>query len=447
MSAKKIISFIVLIIIILLLVFGIFYFLNNKQEPVGNNDTDNSLPIGGSSGNNGGGNSGNTGGEGNIILQPGEIFDIDGGIVNKQDARLRQISIEPISGGSISQKLTITEEVVVSEEEGVDDEIIEVEGVEYITYFVQKKNGHILKDSDLEEEQIKLLNKTIPQTEMSIVNEDFAIIQYLDSAKEVINSFAGIFKEEEIVGEDEIIETNTIFDGSVFPSNMESITFSPSTSQLAFLSSNIISTNVVVVDLESNLEDFTVVYTTPLLDISLEWGSDDYLYLTSKADSRAKGFVKKINPRTGEDETVISGIYGLTSNVSPDGEYMIISNSLNNNSALYLYDTGTGLISNLSLYTLPEKCVWSKENTSIAYCAGQRFASEGNYPQDWYQGKVSFADILWRIDLEDLAVEEFYTFPGIEKTFDIISPQLSPDEKRLFFIDKNDSTPWVLRLD
>lgn len=452
MSAKKITSFIVLIIVILLIIFGVFYFLDKKESaPTGTDTgTDTGLPIGGSAGNDGFGNNGGFGNDNNVILSPGEVFDANGDVVKKPEARLRQITTELVAGGSIDQKTIIVEDVVVSEEEGNEDETVEIEKTEYLTYFIQKNNGHVFLDSDHEENLIKVLNKTIPQTELGIITEDFAIMQYLDSTKEVINSFAGTFRLEKLIETDddgnEIEKEETIFDGIILPNNIKSLTLSPDKTEIAFLLRNNLTTNILVADV-NNFNNISLVYSTPLLDISLEWGSDEYLYITSKADSRAKGFVKRISPSTGSEITLLSGIYGLTAKPSPDGQNILLSNSTNEDSALLLYNTIDDLYNQLGLYTLPEKCVWSMIEPSVAYCAGQSFRLGGKLPQDWYQNKVSFADILWKIDTVKKTTTELYTFPSIDNIFDMKDLQLSPDENRLFFIDKNTSTPWVLNLE
>jgi len=450
MSLKKLTAIIVLFIIIILAVFSFFYLGNiNKEVPI--DPSDPNFPSGGESGNSG--IPGNVDPEKtNILLLPGQILDSRGEVVKKEEARLRQITKEPVAGVYIDQnKRTITEGDVIETDAGDEIEMVDVEIDEYLTYYIQKKNGHVLIDSDKENDQLKLLNNTIPQTELGVVREKFALLQYLDTTKEIIRSFGGSFVDEivekTVINDDgeEVIEesTETVFRSYILPNNVLFPTLSPDNKQLAFITNDGNISSIVVADI-LNLESGLIVYETPFLDIFPYWGNDGSLYISSKADSRSIGFLKKINLNTGGDSTIISGILGLTSLVNYDGNIIFVSNS---SSETALYNKTTGEIRDTGIYTLADKCVWSKKETEVLYCMGQKVATGGQFPQDWYQGKVDFSDILWKIDYNTEDITEIYTFPGIERTFDGIKLKLSPDETRLLFVDKNDSTPWVLRLD
>lgn len=446
MNTKKLIALIILIIIVILAVFSVFYSINKKKDIEVVDPTETDLPISGDTENEGFTDDfvdNNT----NQVLTPGEVVDSTGESVKKEEAVLRQITNVPTAASHISQITITVEEEVISEDGEVST--IEVEEIEYLTTFIEKKNGHISVDSDREDIQTKKLNQTIPQTERGLLTNNFALLQYLDQTKEIIQSFGGVFIEETYAetetneeGEEvEVEKTRTVFENTVLPNNILSPTLSPSSESIAFLIRTSSGTNVVTSS-TGNLESASVVHTTPLIDINLQWGSDDELYISSKADSRSEGFIKRLD--NGVETTILSGVTGLTANVSPEGDLALISSST---SQLSIYNIAENRAINLGIYSLPEKCTWSKINTSVVYCAGQSTRVFADFPQDWYQGKVDFADTLWRIDLEESTVNEFYTFLGTESIFDATNLQLSPDEKRLLFTDRNDMTPWVLKLD
>ena len=453
MSSKKIIAFIVLLLIVILAVFSVFFSINKKKNNIKVIDpTDSSFPTGGDSGNSGFPEN-KRGGDTNQILNPGEILDGSGDVVKKEEAVLRQITTEPVAAAHITQQIIIVEDEILTEtEEGeVEREVIEIEENEYLTTFIQKKNGHILVDSDRREDKEKKLNQTIPQTEQGLLSNNFALLQYLDSTKEVISSFGGFFFKETIIETEENEDGETIekeviketFKNTPLPTNILNPSLSPDKSSLVFSTRSNSGTNIITAKTNS-LEKASLVYSTPLFDISVEWGSDNELYIKSKPDSRSVGFVKRI--KNGESTTILSGISGLTFSISPSGKNSLISRSQGGSLELLIYNLESGRYYNSDIYTLPEKCVWSTQSVDVVYCGGQSTAPKGSFPQDWYQGKTNFADTLWRINTKDLTVDEVYTFLGTSESFDMTNLQLSPDETRLLFIDKNDSTPWVLNL-
>ncbi|NIS22997.1 hypothetical protein GWO43_02895, partial [candidate division KSB1 bacterium] len=70
------------------------------------------------------------------------------------------------------------------------------------------------------------------------------------------------------------------------------------------------------------------------------------------------------------------------------------------------------------------------------------------YPDDWYQGTVSFADDLWRIDAANGNTERVAQLVGADGVgIDAVDPLLGPDERMLFFINKKDGTPWRVLLE
>jgi len=461
MSIKKIISFIILITIIILIVFGIFYIINNRN---GGGDTpedapNNEFPTSGSSGNSGF-SEGDDNRESNIVLLPGDVLNESGEVVKKREIGLRQISTEPSAGLSVDQReITIEETREILSEDSDDIEYVkeEIQIQEYLSYFIQKKDGHIILDSDNTKEQTKISNNTIPQTYLGYVSKDFSILQYLDSSKEVIQSFAGIFVDREIVEETEdenggVIEETLIervFEGSVLPSNLKSLVLSPDNISLSFIKDTDTGSDVITMS-SIDFSDVTLVHRSQLRDISVQWGNSDELYITSKPDSRSEGFIKRINTNTGLEENILSGIFGLT--IKPGYSNTHIISSLQNpnegSSPLLIFNEEDNSFTNTGIYSLPEKCVWSKENEEVVYCLGQKLKPLSNLPQDWYLGVTDFADLLFKINTDTNNITNLsYLYGDILRIFDGIKPQLSPDEKRLIFIDKNDDTPWILTLD
>ena len=55
----------------------------------------------------------------------------------------------------------------------------------------------------------------------------------------------------------------------------------------------------------------------------------------------------------------------------------------------------------LDFPTLAEKCAWSSEYSYVLYCAIPANPQRAEYPDMWYQGVLSFEDIVLEINLEE----------------------------------------------
>ena len=124
---------------------------------------------------------------------------------------------------------------------------------------------------------------------------------------------------------------------------------------------------------------------------------------------------------------------------------MFISESANNSVKNKILSLKDAKEYNLGLKTLPEKCVWSLKEKGIIFCAVPFTLDSADYPDDWYRGKISFKDAIFKINYltgENKVVgEEILTLD-----FDAINPFLSSDEKYLFFTNKKDSALWSLKM-
>ena len=78
----------------------------------------------------------------------------------------------------------------------------------------------------------------------------------------------------------------------------------------------------------------------------------------------------------------------------------------------------------------------------MIYCGVPNLIPHLDYPDEWYQGIVSFNDSIWKVNIStgeiSLLLEETNT--------DIIKPFLSPNEDYFIFINKKDNTLWSFKL-
>lgn len=169
--------------------------------------------------------------------------------------------------------------------------------------------------------------------------------------------------------------------------------------------------------------------------------------LTTKPSAKVPGYLFFLTPKTKAVTRILGGINGLTTLTSPDGKFVLYSQTGDGAPDLLSYDVSKKQSSQLSLQTLPEKCVWSQKNLTVVYCAVPQSISQGTYPDQWYQGVLSFSDALWRIDVSTQNTQMIMT-PGDYNapSLDMTDLTVSSDDSYLVFLNKISGTPWVYRL-
>jgi hypothetical protein len=89
--------------------------------------------------------------------------------------------------------------------------------------------------------------------------------------------------------------------------------------------------------------------------------------------------------------------------------------------------------------------VWADEAT--VYCGVPTDMSNGNLPDDWYQGAVSFSDRIWRIDMTARVATLVVDPTTVAKTsIDAVSLTVDPLENVLVFMDKKTGSLWAYSL-
>ena len=135
---------------------------------------------------------------------------------------------------------------------------------------------------------------------------------------------------------------------------------------------------------------------------------------------------------------------GLTTLTSPDGKLVLFNN---NSLSLSIYHTDTKNSDSLGIKTLPEKCTWGKMSDFL-YCAVPRTISQGQYPDTWYQGEVSFSDQIWKIDIKTGNTTMISDPALVTNGEELDGTKLAIDQNGnyLFFVNKKDSFLWKLDL-
>lgn len=407
MSRNKILT---LIILATLLAFGLFYFWQKTRQDKSPQTTDGtgSFPFG-----NGGNQGGFSTSSPNSRSSSGQEENIP---------MLRQISSSPIAGGISFDR----------------------DGKTIIRY-VDRGTGHIYETEAESLENRTLSNTTIPKVYEAIWSPkgQFVIARYLSEKKEgEISSFLINISSATTTIQDVSKNPKNVF----LPSNLKQLAVNPSGSKIFYLIDDN-SNNILGIVSEPDGSKKKQIFESPLKEWLASWAKDDAITLWSKPSYISSGHMFSLNEKTYSYNSVLGGITGLT--VLPDkkGEKILYSEAVENSLKLRLYNSKTGKDALFSFKTLPEKCVWSSQESSSAYCAVPKKIFSAQYPDSWYQGLTSFIDGIWKINLETNATElisDIQSSTGNQ--IDAENLFLSEKEDYLFFTNKKDLTFWSLNL-
>ena len=143
-------------------------------------------------------------------------------------------------------------------------------------------------------------------------------------------------------------------------------------------------------------------------------------------------------------QRILGDIPGLVTNVNPNTTLVAYTDS---NPTLSIFNIKSGNTVSTGLNTIANKCTWSPIQTTTLYCAVPQNIPEGNYPDAWYQGLVSFSDDIYQIDANTgQAIEIGNISQQAGQPIDAENLKVSPDGNFLIFTNKIDLSLWALQI-
>lgn len=232
---------------------------------------------------------------------------------------------------------------------------------------------------------------------------------------------------------------------SPYDTHIDSLAFSPTENKLAYHYQETGGgiNNISLAD-PSGANAITVI-NTRLQEARISWITQNEIALSTAPSGLAPNLLWILNTSTQKLSTALTDIYGLTTLWAPSGERFFFSQTSQKGKALSLLVTdkkGTS-IKTLDIATLPEKCVFSKDEKS-AVCAAPAVVPDIVWPDDYYKGVYVAQEQLWRIDLGSNKKEALYAFPNTE--FDATNLLLSPQEDILVFLNKKDGFLYSVKI-
>lgn len=296
--------------------------------------------------------------------------------------------------------------------------------------YIERQSGNIFSYKVGAATLTRISNKTFPgiQTAAWLPDASTAFVRYLSGADfSTVNTYA--------------LPANGA-NGFFLPQNLSDIAVA-STSVLTLASG--VNGSIASLSRTDGTRSATV-FSTPLSALRVSFaGKNQYLAFT-KPSSKIAGDAFLVDS-AGHFSRIAGPKEGLVALASPSGKWILISSTLDDAMRLELVNTATGESLPLPIATIADKCVWAADDSAV-YCGvplNPPFDAE--YPDDWYQGAVSFTDRLWKIQVTGRYAQMVLDFSAEAKgSLDATALAVDPAGTVLVFVNKNDGSLWSYRL-
>ncbi len=330
-------------------------------------------------------------------------------------ARLVQISTGPIVPGEV----LVDEKANASSSADVAVNYIERQSGNVYSYLVH--TGTITRTS----------NRTLPgiQAAAWLPDASLAFVRYLSGTDfSIINSYA--------------LPSNGS-GGFFLPQDLSDLAVS-STSVLTLAS----GANGSVASLtHTDGTHSSALFTTPLSSVSVSFAGKNHYLVYTKPSATLPGFAYLVDSK-GNFTSIAGPLPGLVAKASPSGKWVLVSYSNNGVMQMELINVATRTSIPLPIATIADKCTWTTDD-SVIYCGVPVNPPTGiNYPDDWYQGAVSFSDQIWKIEVSGRYAQLVLDFSKENNNAPLDAEALAVDPlgTTLVFINKNDGSLWSYSL-
>lgn len=190
----------------------------------------------------------------------------------------------------------------------------------------------------------------------------------------------------------------------------------------------------------------TTLFSTPLTALRIGFlGTSRYLAYT-KPSAKLAGYAFVVE-KNGSFSRVAGPLNGLVALPSPSGEWVLVSSVRSGEFATRLVNVASRESVTLPIATIVDKCTWAADSRSIYCGVPVNPPSTYAYPDDWYQGAVSFSDRVWKVDVVGRYAQMILDFSkGEEGTLDVRTIAVDPQGTVLSFSNKTDGSLWAYQL-
>jgi hypothetical protein len=358
--------------------------------------------------------------------------------------RLRHYTKDPTSG-----------HIIIQREKDVIKDRIKTTELGYYVRYIDRASGHIFESKTTDPNNIqKVSNTTIPKVYEAIFTPQGTslLARFLDNNDRILSYY--IVLQDKIpapsssttptVNSRALEEKSVLKEakGSYLTPNIKEVAMSPNGTKILQSLYNSKGGTINILDGGKSVRS---VIEHPLRDWLLHMQSETKATLTTKPSGSVVGYSYLLDIATGGLKKIVGGIKGLTVLPYKDSESFLVGEG--GQTLKLTYFKQNKLTQNVPLKTLPEKCVWSKKEAAVIYCAVPNELKSANYPDDWYKGLISFTDSIWRMNLDTTETRLIADLPTESgQAIDVQNIQISNDDMYITFINKTDLTLWGLDL-
>lgn len=300
---------------------------------------------------------------------------------------------------------------------------------------VERSTGHVYEVSLHSPESKRISNTTIPKVYDAIwMDKSSFVAQYLEDDNQSVNTF--IVK----INEPTASTTEGTSSGKLFGESIDNLSVG---NNKIFYLENILSGSKGFLSSFTG-ESIKQIWNSPIAGFQTQNINATNVAIFTKPYQNIEGFLYFINTNSGSSRKILGNLPGLTVLVSPDA-LNVITLTQSDSNVFSIYNISKNENLRLSPATFPEKCVWSKKDTKIFYCAVPKESLSSSSLVSWYLGMTSFNDSIWKYSTENSSAE---IVDGLDKEgIDVIKPTLNDSEKYLIFTNKKDGSLWSLDLE
>ena len=312
---------------------------------------------------------------------------------------------------------------------------------EHVIRYASRTNGYVFEVTNTTA-PLRISNILIPNIYEALFTSDgkSVVERFLQDDQKTISSYIIPIPDQNPDG------SRTQKEGTYLANNISSLALSPDGKKSVGVITSAGNTSITTFTIPSNTADKPTVtakeiYKSPFSEWLVSWPVQKAIFMQSKASNSSEGFLYNLDNITTKLRRILGNIYGMTTSVSPSGNYAVYSqNSDNSSIATYLYNIKSGSSLPIGRNILPEKCAWLSSDDLL--CAGNDAIPDGSYPDSWYAGVSHFNDNVYRISAR--TGDSLVIGDGTEKNLDMINLQVDESQQLLYFMDKKTGILWRL---
>ncbi|KKR10460.1 MAG: hypothetical protein UT37_C0001G0015 [Parcubacteria group bacterium GW2011_GWA2_39_18] len=191
------------------------------------------------------------------------------------------------------------------------------------------------------------------------------------------------------------------------------------------------------------------IATFSIPDALLYWpsGTNVRAYATSPASGLLSNSVYSIDIKNGSLQKFLIGQNGQQIKLSSSGNGLLSSFVDSRGRSLQLFyknlQTNSGVL--LPIKTLPEKCSFDATEENIFCAVPNKISSSAIMPDDYYGGRLNYADSLWVYNIESNSASQA-TFSESVAPINIRALEVSFDSSYIIFISQKDGKLFRLQI-